>query len=138
MAQLKEFGYHRRSRRSRCRRVWEHFGQRLSDDVLLFYITVGTFAEYEFDVEFFWSLWPWEYLIEWNSEDSTTGIQFCDHSMKIVNWELRFEDQQHSSVWSFRPEYGPGFGLVNYNPDKVAPDLETFLHMYLEDPWQLM
>lgn len=108
------------------RAVWGRLGQRVSDDVLLFYSMVGGFGGEESDEEFFWCLWPWSRLRERNAEYPGGGVQFCDHSIQVVTWELRFEDERHSSVWTTEGEV------------RTAPTLESFLRMYLDDPWQLL
>src|ERR1700732_1788971 len=87
------------------RRVWNSRGWRLSDDVLCLYTTVGGFADWVYLADFYWCLWPWNGLQQRNAEGPSQGIKFCDHSIDIVVWELRYEDERHSSVWrSYRPE----------------------------------
>jgi hypothetical protein len=107
------------------RGVWASCKREPSSDVLQMYAAVGGFHDYTFDEEFFWSLWPWEWLKERNQESPRDGIMFCDHSIEIVTWELRYETSKHSSVWS---SHG----------NQTAPTLERFLEQYLDDPWQLM
>ena len=107
------------------RRVWAGFKRELSADVLHMYATVGGFQDYTFEEEFFWSLWPWDWLKNRNRESPRDGVMFCDHSIEIVTWELRYETSQHSSVWS-------SHGVQS------APTLECFFDRYLENPWQLM
>jgi hypothetical protein len=107
------------------RETWSAFGQRVSQDVLTLYSTFGGFARWEFDEEFFWSLWPWDLLIERNKEERQTGIMFCDHSIEVLTWELRYENEEVSSVWS------------TTRKDQTALSLESFLEVYLNDPWQL-
>lgn len=107
------------------RRVWTGFKRELSVDVLQMYATVGGFQNYAFEEEFFWSLWPWDWLKNRNQESPRDGVMFCDHSIEIVTWELRYETSEHSSVWS---SHG----------DQSAPTLECFLDRYLDNPWQLM
>jgi len=107
------------------RRVWGGLRREPSADVLELYATVGGFQDYTFEEDFFWSLWPWDWLQKRNEESPRDGIMFCDHSIEIVTWELRYETAKHSSVWS---SHG----------DQSAPTLESFLDRYLQDPWQLM
>lgn len=107
------------------RRVWSSFHQEVSSDVLLMYGTVGGFLDDVYDERFFWSLWPWDFLEKCNNESPCDGVAFCDHSLQIVTWELRYESPQHSSVWS---SHG----------NRSAPTLEAFLGQYLDDPWQLL
>ena len=107
------------------RQVWLGFNKKVSSDVLQFYTTLGGFNAYTFDDEFFWSLWPWDCVRQRNSESPREGVMFCDHSIEIVIWELRYENPKISSVWSS-------------NGRQSAPTLESFLQRYLEDPWQLM
>jgi hypothetical protein len=121
------------------RRVWDQFGRRLSHDAAKLYATIGGFAEYTLDESFYWCLWPWDYLKQRNAEEPSAGIQFCDHSIDIFRWELRFEDELHSSVWQFRPgNPAEPETLLDYDRTKIAPDLETFFRQYLDDPWRLM
>jgi hypothetical protein len=112
------------------RRVWDGFGKQVSEDLVRLYSTVGGFAGYEFDDEFFWSLWPWDMLYQRNTERRGEGVMFCDHSIELATWELRFEDAQRSSVWRVGTLYG--------DPVMAAPSLESFLRLYLEDPWLLL
>lgn len=107
------------------RRVWSEFETELSADVLQLYSTIGGFQDYTFDEDFFWSLWPWDWLQERNREDRGAGVMFCDHSIGIETWELRYEDSKHSSVWSS-------------DGKQTAPTLESFLNLYLQDPSQLL
>ena len=112
-------------------RAWERLGHRASQDVIRLYGRVGGFSDYVFDEEFFWCLWPWSLVLEQNSRGSPTGVQFCDHSIQVVTWELHFENEEHSSVWQ---AWGP-------DPDDSrlsSPDLDTFLRTYLDDPWRLL
>jgi hypothetical protein len=108
------------------RQTWSSLGQRLSRDVLTLYSTLSGFAEYEADEEFFWSLWPWDWLKERNQAVRRTGVMFCDHSIEICNWELRYENEEVSSVW-----------LVQ-DAEQTAPSLEAFFDLYLDDPWKLL
>jgi hypothetical protein len=114
------------------RTAWDNLGGRATEDVVRLYTTVGGFAEYEFDEEFLWCLWPWEMtrtgIIGRRGEGE--GVMFCDHSIEVVTWELRFEDDRRSSVWSIRTLYN--------DSEMTAPSLESFLGLYLEDPWQLL
>ncbi|MBT5017817.1 hypothetical protein OAH05_02540 [bacterium] len=107
------------------RRVWAELNQETSADVVELYTTIGGFHEYTFDDDLFWSLWPWQYLQERNKELHREGIVFCDHSIEIDCWEIRYETRQHSSVWSSH-----GY--------KTWSSLEEFFKQYLEDPWQLL
>lgn len=113
------------------RRVWDRFGQRVSSDVLRLYGTIGGFAEYVLDDEFLWCLWPWQDLLGWNAVQQGPGVEFCDHSIKVVTWGLRFEDDDRSSVWRHDAQ-SPG------NFHRTAPTLDAFFQMYLDDPWQLL
>lgn len=106
--------------------MWSGLGQRVSRDVLALYSTLGGFAEYEHDEEFFWSLWPWEWLKERNQAEPSASVKFCDHSIEICTWELRYESEDRSSVW-----------LVQ-DAQRTATSLETFLEKYLDDPWKLL
>ena len=112
------------------RRTWEGFGKQAAEDVVRFYSTVGGFVEYEFDDRFFWSLWPWDLLRQENTDRQGDGVMFCDHSLQVITWELRFEDDVRSSVWTARELYA--------DPEMTAPSLESFLRIYFEDPWQLL
>jgi hypothetical protein len=112
------------------RRVWDGFGKKVSEDVVHLYSTLGGFAEYEMDDEFFWSLWPWDLVCRQNTERRGEAVTFCDHSIELVTWELRFEDAQRSSVW--RAETLLGDAVM------TAPSLESFFQLYLEAPWQLL
>ncbi|WP_437226832.1 hypothetical protein SH661x_000035 [Planctomicrobium sp. SH661] len=106
-------------------RVWASCKTGLSDDVLELYSYCGGFAEYTFDKEFVWSLWPWEWLKKRNEESQTPGVMFCDHSIEIVTWRLQYESPQHSSVWAFEDL-------------RVSSTLEEFFQQYLTDPWKLL
>lgn len=111
------------------RKVWGRLGQPVSRDVLQLYTTLGGFRDYAFDgVDLLWTLWPWSFLIEENTQDPHRGrgIPFCDHSIRVVTWELRFEDEQHSSVWQ------------SEGNTRSAPTLESFFRIYLDDPWRLL
>lgn len=110
------------------RRVWNGLGQGLSADVLCLYTTVGGFTDYEseFKEDFFWSLWPWDWLQKRNAEDTGDGVMFCDHSIEIITWEFRYEDESRSSVWNVQ------------QLEQVASSVESFFQRYLEDPWQLL
>ncbi|HUE12727.1 MAG TPA: hypothetical protein VMR25_01065 [Planctomycetaceae bacterium] len=109
-------------------RVWECNGHRLSDDVLALYSTVGGFADWHYEEDFFWCLWPWNGLQEENQKEPGAGMLFCDHSIRAVTWQLRFEDQKHSSVWT----------ADVVAPRQVAADLESFFRAYLDNPWKLL
>jgi hypothetical protein len=89
---------------------------------------VGGFADWHYVGDFFWSLWPWDLLQEENRERSGTGMLFCDHSIRVVTWELRFEDKENSSVWTADTDV----------PRQVAPNLESYLRNYLDNPWGLL
>lgn len=111
---------------SEVRRVWHEFGSQASADVVTLYSTLGGFQDYHFFTDdFYFSLWPWSWLQKRNREDRHRGVVFCDHSIESVTWELRFENEQTSSVWSSHGE-------------RTAPSLKSFLELYLEDPWQLL
>ncbi len=107
------------------RRVWAGSKREPSADVLELYATVGGFQDYAFEENFFWSLWPWDWLQKRNEESPRDGVMFCDHSIEIVTWELRYETAKHSSVWSSHGK-------------PSAPTLESFLDRYLQEPWQLV
>ena len=107
------------------RRVWAGFKTEPSAEVLQLYMRVGGFQDYTFEEDFLWSLWPWDWLRKRNQESPREGIMFCDHSIEIVTWELRYETSKHSSMWS---SHG----------NQSAPTLESFLDRYLENPWQLI
>jgi hypothetical protein len=107
------------------RQVWEQLHSDVSADVLLLYTTIGGFDEYVFEKDFFWSFWPWDWLRKRNREEPGIGTKFCDHSIEIVTWELRYEDSEVSSVWS---SHGA----------RSAPSLQSFLESYLDDPWNLL
>jgi hypothetical protein len=111
-------------------RAWDDFHQRASEDVVRLYTTVGGFAQYEFEDDFFWSLWPWDMILSENSARPGEGVIFCDHSIEVATWELRFEDDRRSSVWTVETLYS--------DPKMTAPSLESFLRLYLEDPWSLL
>jgi len=96
-----------------------------SVDVLELYGFIGGWKDYVCDDDFLFALWPWDWLIERNSERERSGILFCDHSIEVVTWELRFVDSRHSSVWLS-------------DGRQVAATLEEFFRQYLRDPWQLM
>ncbi|MBL8848307.1 MAG: hypothetical protein JNG89_01425 [Planctomycetaceae bacterium] len=106
-------------------RVWQAFGTEASADVLQLFATVGGFQDYEFDDDFLWSLWPWEWLTKRNTESPGEGVMFCDHSIGVVTWSLRYETPIHSSIWS-------SHGVL------TAPTLQLFLEQYLRNPWQLL
>jgi hypothetical protein len=115
------------------RRTWERLRKNLSDDVLRLYTTLGGFEEYRLDEPFFWCLWRWDYLQATNSRHPSEGVSFCDHSIDLIRWELRFEDARTSSVWTL------GFGAYDGQPArKTTDDLETFFQKYLDDPWDLL
>lgn len=118
-------------REDEIRREWERFGRRVSRDVLRLYSTVGGFAEWCFDKEFIWALWPWTLLLEQNAATPSEGVQFCDHSINVVTWELRFEDERHSSIWQISHSI-PGWS------QQTAPNLKSFFRTYLDDPWRLL
>ena len=111
---------------AQVRQAWSDLGLRVSRDVIALYSTLGGFAQYEFDNEFFWSLWPWDWLKKRNQEERHAGVMFCDHSIEICTWELRYENDEVSSVW-----------LVQH-AQQTAPRLEAFFEMYLADPWKLL
>ena len=107
------------------RHLWSELGHRISDDVLTLYSTLGGFAEYEFDgTSLDWSLWPWDWLIKRNREERRSRVMFCDHSIEIATWELRYRNKDVSSVWLY--------------DHPTAPSLESFFNTYLDDPWKLM
>lgn len=108
------------------REAWGRLGLHLSRDVLLLYTTVGGFAEDCWDEDFWWSLWPWDYLLEQNFGDRSQGVRFCDHSIQLVTWEVRYENERRSSVWR---SCGTGPEVM------CASSLESFFQMYLDDPW---
>jgi len=109
------------------RRVWDGFGKHVSEDVVRLYATFGGFQEYVDDGgTFFWFLWPWEMVCQENTDERVEGVMFCDHSIRVVTWELRFEDERQSSVWT-----------TDHN-SMSAPSLESFFRLYLEDPWELL
>jgi hypothetical protein len=108
------------------RSTWDGLGGQASDDVVRLYSTLGGFAEYESDFGFFWSFWPWAMIREENQCRRSKGIMFCDHSIRVLTWELRFEDKYHSSIWEAET------GLM------TAPSIESFLRLYLEHPWRLL
>jgi hypothetical protein len=108
------------------RDLWCQFGHRVSEDVLLLYSTVGGFGEGHFDEGLFWQLWTFRDLREENLGYPTAGVKFCDHSIRVVTWDLRFEDERHSSVW-----------LSDENSRCMAC-LELFFQTYLDDPWQIL
>jgi hypothetical protein len=109
------------------REIWGRLGHRVSEDILLLYTTVGGFDEGQWDRdEFYWSLWSVPRLRQENLGCPTGGVQFCDHSIQVITWELRFEDERRSSVWQVEDEA------------RSAPSLELFFQTYLEDPWQLL
>ena len=56
---------------------------------------------------------------------------FCDHSIEVANWEVRFEDDLRSSVWNVRASGAEG-------AEMTAPSLEMFFRLYLENPWSLL
>lgn len=113
------------------RRVWGELGREVSEDVLRLYAQVGGFADDHYDEEFFWALWPFPRLLCENENFPTEGVLFCDHSIHIATWELRYEDERRSSVWQV--DYRtPGWSQM------TAGSLEEFIRMYLDDPWQLL
>ena len=105
---------------SSIERVYASLGAQASRDVLCLYSTVGGFEDYQCD-EDLWSLWSLVRLQEDNAEFPRQGIAFCDWSIRACTWELRYEDQNRSSVW-----------LVEASL-RIAPDLETFFQRYLDD-----
>jgi hypothetical protein len=113
------------------RRAWGRFGWPVSEDVLRLYTTVGGFADGHYDLGFFWCLWPWDRLQDENVSSPSGGIQFCDHSIDLVTWEVRYEDGRRSSVWECS-RAGPDW------PRRTAEDLESFFRTYLDDPWELL
>jgi hypothetical protein len=108
------------------RETWSRLGRRVSRDVVALYSTLGGFAEYELDSDFFWSLWPWTMVKERNQVKLGDGVLFCDHSIEICTWELRYESDDISSVW-----------LIQHG-HQTAPSLEMFFESYLQDPWTLL
>ncbi len=113
------------------RRLWDHFGMPVSADVLRLYTTLGGFKTGEYEEGFFWYFWPIDDVIEINTKNPSPGIRFCDHSIHIVDWEIRFENPLISSVWRVYPgDPEP--------PDQVADDLQSFFRIYLDDPYQLV
>jgi hypothetical protein len=113
---------------SEISRVWDSNGYLLSDDVRTLYSTVGGFAEWVYVEDFFWCLWPWNHVVQENRKRAGTGMRFCDHSIGVVTWELRFEDHVNSSVWITDIQ----------SAQQIAPNLEAFFCMYLENPFQLL
>ena len=110
---------------SEVRRVWCELQSQVSADVLALYTTIGGFRDYTCDDELFWSFWPWDWLQQRNQEDPKSGVTFCDHSIEVITWELRYENEQTSAVWS---SHG----------NRTAVSLESFLESYLKDPWKLL
>jgi len=108
------------------RSVWECLGGRTSEDVVRLYTTIGGFAEDDYDSTLFWSLWPWDMIRQENLGRRGEGVLFCDHSIRVIDWEIRFEDDRRSSVWQVT------------DSSMTAPSLESFFRLYLEDPWQLL
>lgn len=68
-------------------------------------------------------MWPWEWLLESNQNVSQTGVMFCDHSINVCTWELRYENPDVSSVWLVQQDC------------RIASSLEKFFEKYLADPW---
>ncbi len=112
-------------------RIWGGCGRRAAKDVICLYTTVGGFADYTPDSDFYWSLWPLGVIRDENFERQGEGVMFCDHSIQVVNWEVRFEDDLRSSVWNVGC-----FGAAR--PEMTAPSLEIFFQLYLEEPNLLM
>ena len=75
---------------------------------------------------FLWCLWPWVVVKAENTDRRFDGVQFCDHSIDVIRWELRFEDEMRSSVWQITDSH------------KTADSLEEFFNIYLVDPWRLL
>lgn len=102
--------------------AWKTFGHKLSSDVVKLYTTIGGFADYDQWDGNFWNLWPWDHLIERNREDPyASGVVFCDHSLEVCTWVLKYESPSTSSVW---------LGDVY----ETAPSLAAFFQRYLTDP----
>jgi hypothetical protein len=112
-------------------RIWSGCGSRAAKDVICLYTTVGGFANYEFEPDFYWSLWPLDLIRDENTERKGQGVMFCDHSIQVVNWAVRFEDDLRSSVWNVGQ-----FGVES--AEMTAPSLEMFFRIYLETPWLLL
>jgi hypothetical protein len=111
------------------RRVLHGYGKRASEDVILLYGTVGGFKEYETDNdESLWTFWPWKMVEERNTAYQGDGVMFCDHSLQVVIWELRFEEEGRSSVWQ----------VDSPCPVMTAPSIEAFFRLYLQDPLRLL
>jgi hypothetical protein len=112
---------------SRIRSAWASFNQPLSADVLSLYATIGGFGNYVFDdMESFWFFWPWDTLVERNAKEPREGVVFCDHSIGVLTWEFRFENESTSSVWLSQDEL------------RAAPSVEAFFQIYFDDPNQLL
>ncbi len=107
--------------------MWQANGHGVSNDVLALYSAVGGFADWYYEEDFFWCLWPWNGLQEVNREEPGEGMLFCDHSVRLITWELRFEDESHSSVWIRDPDCRR----------KVVPNLESFFLAYVDDRYKL-
>jgi hypothetical protein len=113
------------------RRIWGRFGRPVSEDILRLYGRVGGFVDGHYTEKLFWSLWPLDRLQSENADDPSAGVKFCDHSLNLVQWELRYQNERQSSVWQV--DYlKPGWSLM------TATSLESFFRMYLDDPWQLL
>ena len=106
-------------------RLWRQLDRDLSADVVELYTLLGGFQEYVPDQEFTWSLWPWSMLAQRNAGADRQGVMFCDHSIEVVTWELRYKDPEVSSVWTSAG-------------NRTAPTLQAFFEVYLEDPWELL
>lgn len=113
-------------REAEIHEAWGRFGHRASEDIIQLYTTIGGFAELFDDDRFFWSLWPWDFLIEENRRWPGAGVRFCDHSIHVFDWELRYEDERQSSVWQLTDGW------------ETAPTLEAFFETYLDDPYRLI
>ncbi|QDV35977.1 hypothetical protein [Tautonia plasticadhaerens] len=113
------------------RRAWERLGHPVSRDVIQLYGRVGGCSDYHFDEEYLWCLWTLSRIVEQNDRGSVTGVQFCDHSIQVVTWELHFENEEHSSVWQV-------LGRDPGDTRMTSPDLDTFFRTYLDDPWRLL
>ncbi|HEX3448820.1 MAG TPA: hypothetical protein VHS97_11235 [Isosphaeraceae bacterium] len=111
-------------------RAWGSFGQQAAADVVRLYTTVGGFAGYEMADPFYWSLWDWDQLLDENTQRPGAGVMFSDHMLRSIDYELRFEDELRTSVWHLG-RFGPEL------PELVAPSLDMFFRLYLEDPWTL-
>ncbi len=112
----------------RC--TWHEFGKQAAEDVVHLYTRVGGFANDEMDAEFYLSLWRWDKVREQNTLRQAVGVIFCDHLIDSLIYELRFEDKLRSSVWDI--------SSFDAGPLMIAPSLEMFFQIYLDDPWRLL